>query len=114
MKLAASRTLLAFDRTPLGVAWPDGWELAKEDAAYRGKQRFLAYSYARAFPIGATYEIRIRHVGADVNVWVDGKRIVAFTDRERPYRAGSIALYAEDATALYEPVAFRRVSSSRG
>jgi hypothetical protein len=93
------------------IVKPDGWELAKEDAAYPGNQRFLAYSYARSFPTGRTYEIHIRHVRNDVTVWVDGQQIVAFTDRERPYRSGSIALYAEDAVALYEPVVLRRVSS---
>jgi 3-keto-disaccharide hydrolase len=96
------------------IVKPDGWELAKEDAAYPGKQRFLAYSYARSFPTGRTYVIRIRHVRDDVTVWVDGQPIVAFTDRERPYRSGSIALYAEDSVALYEPVVLRRVFSSRG
>jgi 3-keto-disaccharide hydrolase len=95
------------------IVKPDGWELAKEDAAYPGKQRFLAYSYARSFPAGRTYEIRIRHVREEITIWVGGRRIVAFRDRERPYRSGSIALYAEDAVALYEPVVLRRVFSPR-
>jgi 3-keto-disaccharide hydrolase len=92
------------------IVKPDGWELAKEDEAYPGKQRFLSYSYARSFPIGRTYEIRIRNVGDAITVWVDGQQIVAYTDRERPYRSGSIALYAEDSIALYAPVVLRRVS----
>lgn len=96
------------------IVKPDGWELAKEDAAYPGKQRFLAYSYTRSFPTGRTYEIRIRHIRNDVTVWVDGKQIVSFTDRERPYRSGSIALYAEDATALYEPLTLQRISLPHG
>jgi hypothetical protein len=93
------------------IVKPDGWELAKQDATYPGKQRFLAYSYARSFPVGRTYGIRIRHVRDEVTVWVDGQKIVSFTDRERSYRRGSIALYAEDATALYEPLTFRRIAS---
>jgi hypothetical protein len=92
------------------IVKPDGWELAKEDAAYPGKQRFLAYSYTRRFPIGPTYEIRIRHVGAAITVWVNGQQIVAFTDRERPYHGGSVALYTEDATALFQPVVLRTVT----
>ena len=32
-------------------------ELAKQDASYPGKQRFLAYSYERTFPPGPTYSI---------------------------------------------------------
>ena len=45
-----------------------------------------------------------------MRVWVDGRRLIAFRDDERPYLKGSIALYAEDATALYEPLTFRRIS----
>lgn len=86
------------------IVKPNGWELAKQDAAYDGSQRFLAYSYARAYPAGRPYRIRIRHVRHTVTVWVDGHRIVRFTDRERPYRSGSIALYAEDAAVSYSPV----------
>ena len=44
------------------IVKPDGWELAKQDATYPGKQRFLAYSYARSFPTGAAYRVRVRHV----------------------------------------------------
>jgi hypothetical protein len=39
--------------------------------------------------------------------WVAGKRIVTYTDRERPYRSGSIGLYSEDAAAVYSPVKVR-------
>lgn len=40
---------------------------------------------------------------------VDGIRLVRFTDRERPYRSGSIALYAEDSCVRYGPVELRSV-----
>ena len=90
------------------IVKPDGWELAKQDAAYRGSQRFLAYSYARRFPIGRSYRIRVRHVGNTITVWVDGTRIVRFTDRARPYRSGAIALYAEDSSVRYTAVYVRR------
>ena len=95
------------------IVKPNGWELAKEDTAYPGKQRFLAYSYACSYPTGRTYAIRIRHLGNHITVWVDGKQIVAFTDHERPYRSGSIALYTEDAATLYRPVELRPVLSAR-
>ena len=91
------------------IAKPDGWELAKQDAAYPGRQRFLALSYARSFPVGPWYALRVRHVRDDITVWVDGVQVVTFTDREQPYRSGSIALYAEDSTVLYGPVTVRAV-----
>lgn len=86
------------------IVKPNGWELAKQDSAYRGSQRFLAVSYGRSYPVGRTYRVRVRHVGATVTVWVDGVRTVRFTDLERPYRSGAIALYAEDAVVRYSPV----------
>lgn len=95
------------------IVKPNGWELAKEDPAYPGKQRFLAYSYARSYPTGRTYAIRIRQIENHTTVWVDGQQIVAFTDHERPYPSGSIALYTEDATALYQPIELRPITATR-
>ena len=92
------------------IVKPNGWELAKQDSAYKGSQRFLAVSYAHSYPVGRQYRIRVRHVGATIIVWVDGVRIVRYTDRERPYSTGSIALYAEDAAVRYGPVALHRRS----
>jgi hypothetical protein len=86
------------------IVKPNGWELAKQDASYRGSQRFLAVSYDRAYPVGRSYRLRVRHVGNMITVWVDGARVVRYTDGERPYRSGAIALYAEDALARYSVV----------
>jgi Domain of Unknown Function (DUF1080) len=91
------------------IVKPNGWELAKQDVSYRGSQRFLAYSDERLFPVGQTYRIRVQHVGNTISVWVDDVRIVRFTDRERPHRSGSIALYAEDSSVRYSPVALRSI-----
>ena len=44
------------------IVKPNGFELAKQDKAYRGSQRFLAVSYSRLFPTGAAYRVRVRHV----------------------------------------------------
>jgi len=86
---------------------PNGWELGKEDPAYPGAQRYLPASERPTFPVGRSYEIRVRHVGATITLWASGKRVVTFTDRERPYRSGSIALYSEDAAAIYTTVKIR-------
>ena len=90
------------------IVKPNGWELAKQDGAYDGSQRFLAFSYQRSYPVGRAYRIRVRHVGRTVTVWVDGTRIVRYIDRERPYSSGSIALYAEDSAVRYSPVLLHR------
>jgi hypothetical protein len=89
------------------VAKPNGWELGKEDPAYPGAQRYLPADKRPRYPIRRAYLVRVRHVGATMTVWVAGKRLVTFTDRERPYRSGSIALYSEDASALFSPVTVR-------
>jgi hypothetical protein len=81
---------------------PNGWELGKEDPAYPGAQRFLVTG-EDAFPIGRTYAVRVRQVGNQMTVWVDGVRLVTFTDTERPYTSGAVALYTEDATASFWP-----------
>ena len=88
----------------------EGFELGKQDAAYPGRQRFLVYSYAPTFPVGPWYRVRVRHVGDQMTVWVDGVRRASFVDRERPYTSGSIALYAEDSTVLYGPVRLNRLA----
>ena len=45
-----------------------------------------------------------------MTVWVDGVQRASYVDRERPYRSGSIALYAEDSTVLYGPVRLNRLA----
>jgi hypothetical protein len=90
------------------IVKPNGWELAKQDGAYNGSQRFLEVSYGHSYPVGRPYRIRVRHIGASVIVWVDGVMVVRYTDRERPYSSGSIALYAEDSAVRYSPVLLHR------
>lgn len=90
------------------IVKPNGWELGKEDPAYPGKQRFLASSSGdHRFPIGVWYRLRVRHVGDEIMVWIDDRLVARFRDRQRPYRAGTVALYVEDARAVFGPVALR-------
>jgi len=84
---------------------PNGWELGKEDPAYPGGQRFLATVTSPVFPPGRWYSIRVQQRGNVIRVDVDGRRLVRFVDRQRPYLAGQIGLYVEDASATFEPVA---------
>jgi hypothetical protein len=92
------------------IVKPNGFELGKQDAAYPGRQRFLVYSYAPTFAVGPWYEVRVRHVGDEMTVWVDGVQRASYVDRERPYGSGAIALYAEDSTVLYGPVRLNSVA----
>ncbi|MQS36711.1 family 16 glycoside hydrolase [Streptomyces katsurahamanus] len=83
---------------------PNGWELGKRDPEYRGGQRFLATGLPR-FPVGDWSQVRVRQRGARMTVAVDGRTVVAFTDRERPYTAGSVGAYTEDARAEFREIA---------
>ncbi|RLV08272.1 calcium-binding protein [Streptomyces griseocarneus] len=75
---------------------PNGWELGKRDPAYPGGQRFLATGPGE-FPIGHWSQVRVAQQGARMEVSVDGKGLVAYEDRERPYTSGSVGVYTEDA-----------------
>lgn len=84
---------------------PNGWELGKEDPAYPGSQRFLATGASPVFPIGSRHVVNVVQIGNALSVSVDGSLVVSFTDEERPYSAGMIGLYVEDAEARFEDVA---------
>jgi hypothetical protein len=86
---------------------PNGWELGKRDPTYPGRQRFLASSVERKFPLGHAYNVQITHQGNVFSVVVDGIAIVTFTDTERPYLSGRIALYSEDAAIRVHQVSVR-------
>ncbi|WP_030824761.1 family 16 glycoside hydrolase [Streptomyces hygroscopicus] len=85
------------------VLKPNGWELGKRDPAYRGGQRFLATG-TRPFPVGDWSDVRVRQRGPRMTVSVDDRQVVGFTDRERPYTAGSVGAYTEDARAEFRDI----------
>ncbi|MEV4438173.1 calcium-binding protein [Streptomyces sp. NPDC049577] len=82
---------------------PNGWELGKRDPAYPGGQRFLATGPG-SFPVGHTSDVRIAQRGARMEVSVDGKGLVAYEDRERPYLKGNVGVYTEDARVVFTDV----------
>lgn len=94
------------------AAKPNGWELGKEDPAYPGAQRFLATGSAPVFPIGRWYRVRVTQEGETIQVFVDDLLITTFTDRERPYSSGRIALYSEDAEVYFDNVSLRTSGSA--
>jgi len=83
---------------------PDGWELGQENPAYPGEQRFLTTGTRPAFPLHRWYQVVVSQRGDVITASVDGRRLVRFADTARPYLSGRIGLYAEDASASYQPV----------
>lgn len=86
---------------------PNGWEVGKRDPSYPGGQRFLATGTERTFPVGHAYNVQITHRGNVFSVVVDGVMLTTFEDTERPYVAGRIALYSEDAEIKVHQVSVR-------
>lgn len=87
------------------IAKPGGWELGKRDPSYPGGQRFLATGTDTLFPIGQWYTVKISQDASNLmTVWVDGKQITTFTDTEKPYTAGNVGMYTEDAHVDFDDV----------
>lgn len=86
---------------------PNGWELGKEDPSYHGGQRFLVTSAHPVFPPGRWYAVRVQQRGDAIQVSVDGRRLVRFTDTQHPYLSGRVGLYTEDSSATFQPGAIR-------
>lgn len=83
---------------------PNGWELGKRDPDYAGGQRFLATSTDVAFEVGKWNHFSIAQDGDRIVISVDGVELVRFQDLERPYLAGRIGLYTEDARVMLDDV----------
>lgn len=80
---------------------PGGWEISKQDPAYRGNQRFLLTGTEPHFPIGQDYRVEVTQSAGSMTVSVDGVELGTVTDTERPYAEGSIGLYTEDARVRF-------------
>ncbi len=81
----------------------NGWELGKRDPAYPGGQRFLATGDSPASAVGQWRTARIKRIASadgtssTTHAYISGVRVTTFVDAERPYRAGKVGMYTEDA-----------------
>lgn len=75
----------------------NGWELGKKDPAYPGSQRFLATGNTPTYSLSEVKNFEIHQKDNTITVYINGDKIVEFTDNERPYTSGKIAIYSEDA-----------------
>ncbi|WP_369069722.1 calcium-binding protein [Kineococcus terrestris] len=88
------------DRAYYFTLKPNGWELGKLDPRFEGGQRFLATGGAPAEE-GVPHRVRVRQLAATVDVWVDGRHVVTYTDAEDPYLSGAVGMYSEDAVVEF-------------
>ena len=79
----------------------NGWEITKQDDAYRGAQRFLATGTKPKYAVGETHRVRVSQHGGRMTVSANGHVLARVTDTERPYRGGAIGLYTEDAAVTF-------------
>ncbi|HXV58337.1 MAG TPA: family 16 glycoside hydrolase [Gaiellaceae bacterium] len=83
---------------------PNGWELGKKHGS--DEQIFLATGGGKRLVLGRWHRIRIRATGARIRAWVDGARVLDFTDPD-PIRTGKVGLYEEDARVRFDTVVVR-------
>jgi hypothetical protein len=94
-----------------------GIEIGKADPRYGGDQRFLPYYEGTNWGVGSWNTLRVRMIGATMQIWVDGVLQYApsggtnqtFTDSERPLLWGKFGFYTEDSEAEFDEFAMGRV-----
>ncbi|HVE14079.1 MAG TPA: fibronectin type III domain-containing protein [Elusimicrobiota bacterium] len=92
---------------------PQGWLLGKQDPAYPGANRFLTSGTSPTFPMGVPYTVKVtQDTGNTIKVYINGTLLTTFTDTERPYTSGSIALYEEDSQIAITDVSVNATAST--
>lgn len=91
---------------------PTGWEISKQDPAYRGGQRFLASGHLPKFPIGQWHHVEVHQAGNTSTVRVNGAHLATVKDDERPYEPAAVGLYTEDADVEFSNFIVRDLTSS--
>lgn len=90
---------------------PNGWEVGKENPAHPGAQQYLATGRVPAFPVGQWFDVRVRQLGGEIDVLVNGERLAYIQDNDRPYTHGSVGLYTEDSAAEFHQVRLAPISA---
>jgi hypothetical protein len=80
---------------------PNGYELGKKHGS--DGQIFLVTGDSPQLLIGRTHRVRIAVVGGHIVVWVDGTKLIDYTDGT-PLLRGGVGLYEEDAHVHFDRV----------
>lgn len=83
---------------------PTGWEVSKQDPAYRGGQRFIASGTTPTFAVPARHAVSVEQTDARISVSAGGRLLAAFSDDERPYLSGAVGLYCEDSRVRFRDI----------
>jgi hypothetical protein len=79
----------------------NGYELGKKHGS--DEQIFLDTGDLPTLVLGRTHAVKIVVRGAKIHVWVDGAKVVDFTD-PKPLPSGSVGLYEEDSRVSFTSV----------
>ena len=88
---------------------PNGWEVSKQDTAYPGYQRFLSSGNTPVYPPGESHDVTVTidttsSSEATFTITVDGQELGTVTDKQSPYRSGTVAAYCEDSDVTFTPI----------
>ena len=94
-------------RDPENYYWfmlkTNGFELGKKQGS--DTQIFLATGPLPALTVGRPRAVEVRAAGARIRVFVDGAKLVDYTDTHPLLDAGSVGLYEEDSQVLFNALA---------
>ena len=82
---------------------PGGWEIGKHDKAFHDHQKFLRTGDT-PHEMGVWHDFEITQTGNEIRVQLNGVEVAAFLDTVRPYKAGQIGFYTEDAEIQVDDV----------
>lgn len=92
------------DNTPLDPAGPACTWPSYQNCKYPGAQRFIATASSPTYPAGSWNTVRVRQVGAQVELWANGVLLTKFVDTENVLTSGKVGLYTEDAQVHFDDV----------
>ena len=85
------------------IVKPNGFELGKKQGS--DAQIFLATGDLPRLPLDAAHTVTVQAQGARIQVSVDGRQVVDFTDPHPLLTAGSVGLYEEDSNVAFSSLA---------
>ncbi len=80
-----------------------------------GKQMFnwqFLTSYTQSLSQNKTYRLKVRAEGANIKVWLDGKLMIDYTDKEQPLLSGKIGMRAHMSLAEYKNMTLTHLNAA--
>lgn len=95
------------DNTKIDPAGPECLWPTYRNCMYDGAQRYLATGGSPRDTLNKWYQVRIVQTGNRIQVYVEGRLVVSYVDRERPYLKGKAGFYNEDAYVRFDNISLK-------